>query len=93
MISALSSLKAQLLPRVTIGNCCSNFHILLNDFLMEGCGVASTNTFYCMQETDDPLLVVCCGWQHDCHDRKEKILLEMMKQQDTDSTIEITDNT
>ena len=78
MISALSSLKAQLLPRLSIGNCCSNFHVLLNDFLLEGCGAASTNTFHCIQESEDPLLVVCCGWHHDCHDRKEKILFAMM---------------
>lgn len=77
MISALSSLKAQLLPRLSIGNCCSNFHILLNDFLSEGCGAASTNTFQCIQESEDPLLVVCCGWHHDCHDRKEQLLLAM----------------
>jgi hypothetical protein len=77
MISALSSLKAQLLPRLSIGNCCSNFHILLNDFLSEGCGAASINTFQCIQETEDPLLVACCGWHHDCHERKEQLLLEM----------------
>ncbi len=77
MISALSSLKAQLLPRLSIGNCCSNFHILINDFLFEGCGAASSSTFHCIQETEDPLLMVCCGWHHDCHLRKKELLLQM----------------
>lgn len=77
MISALSSLKAQLLPRLSIGNCCSNFHILLNDFLFEGCGAASFNTFHCIQETEDPLLKVCCGWHRDCQERKKELLLQM----------------
>jgi hypothetical protein len=87
MISALSSLKAQLLPRVSIGNCCSNFHVLLNDFLSEGCGAASTNTFRCIQESDDPLLVICCGWHHDCKNNK-KLLLEAMEK---NRTIKIDD--
>ena len=46
MLSSMSSLKAQLLPRLSIGNCCSNFHTLLSDFLVEGCGAASENTFH-----------------------------------------------
>jgi hypothetical protein len=77
MTAALSSLKAQLLPRVSIGNCCSNFHVLLNDFLSEGCGAASQNTFHCIQESEDPLLVVCCGWHKDCQMRKQQLRLEL----------------
>lgn len=75
MLSAVSSLKAQLLPRVSIGNCCSNFHVMLNDFLSEGCGAASDNTFMCLQEYDDPLLHVCCGWHHECMEKKKALLL------------------
>jgi hypothetical protein len=74
MLSAMSSLKAQLLPRITIGNCCSNFHALLNDFLSEGCGAASENRFLCLQEYEDPALRVCCGWHKQCIAAKQKLL-------------------
>jgi hypothetical protein len=70
MLSAMSSLKAQLMPRVSIGNCCSNFHVMLNDFLSEGCGAASDNTFLCLQEYEDPALRVCCGWHKVCKSQK-----------------------
>ena len=80
MVSALSSFKAQLLPRVSIGNCCSNFHVLLNDFLSEGCGAARDNTFVCLQEYDDPLLRVCCGWHPECKEEKKQLLLDMSLQ-------------
>jgi hypothetical protein len=66
MLSAVSSLMLQLYPRISIGNCCSNFHTLLNDFLSDGCGAASDNTFVCLQEYKDPRLRVCCGWFKDC---------------------------
>jgi len=49
-----------------MGNCCSNFHAMLSDFLSEGCGAASDNTFMCLQEFDDPMVRVCCGWHKDC---------------------------
>lgn len=71
MLSAVSSLKAQLLPRISIGNCCSNFHAMLNDFLSEDCGAASSNEFLCLQEYEDPRLKVCCGWHHECKRRKQ----------------------
>jgi hypothetical protein len=66
MLSAVTSLKFQLLPRVSLGNCCSNFHVLLNDFLVEGLGAASENSFQCLQEFKDPRLKICCGWHHEC---------------------------
>ena len=66
MLSSLSSFQAQLLARTTIGNCCSNFHHMLNDFLMEGCGAASTNSFMCLQESDNPMLRICCAWHRNC---------------------------
>lgn len=71
MLSSMSSLKAQLMPRLSIGNCCSNFHAMLNDLLMEGCGAATENTFKCLQEYDDPILRVCCGWHKDCLAEKQ----------------------
>jgi hypothetical protein len=66
MLSAVASLKFQLLPRVLLGNCCSNFHVLLNDFLVEGLGAASENTFKCLQEFEDPRVKICCGWHREC---------------------------
>lgn len=81
MLSSISSFKAQMLPRVSIGNCCSNFHALLNDFLMEGCGAASENSFLCLQESEDPALRVCCGWHHACKKAKKKYLEELKANQ------------
>jgi hypothetical protein len=74
MLSAVTSLKFQLLPRVSLGNCCSNFHVLLNDFLVEGLGAASENSFKCFQEFTDPRLKICCGWHKECKkDRAEAL--------------------
>jgi hypothetical protein len=74
MLSAVSSLKFQLLPRMTLGNCCSNFHVLLADLLAVGCGAAQENTFRCMQENEDPRLRICCGWQGWCKDAKQRAI-------------------
>lgn len=62
MLSAVSSLKAQLMAKYTVGNCCSNFHLLLFDFLRDGCGAARDNVGQCLQENDDPEFRVCCMW-------------------------------
>lgn len=62
MVSALSSLRAQLTAKVTVGNCCSNFHLLLSDLLYVGCGINSKQTFQCLQDNEDPELQVCCSW-------------------------------
>ena len=79
MLSSISSLKLQLHGRVTAGNCCSNFHILLGDLLMEGCGAAQENTFICLQENENPALQVCCGWHKDCQERKKAYFEEVEK--------------
>ena len=81
MISSMSSLQAQMKARVSIGNCCSNFHTLLSDYMMEGCGSASDSTFVCLQEHDDPINRVCCGWHNDCKEQKRKAIaaLELKK--------------
>lgn len=50
---------------------------MLNDFLMDGCGAASDNTFMCLQEYEDPSLRVCCGWHHSCKAKKKELLLNM----------------
>jgi hypothetical protein len=62
MLSAMSSLKAQLMAKFTVGNCCSNFHLLLFDFLQDGCGAAKDNIGQCLQDNDDPEFRVCCMW-------------------------------
>jgi hypothetical protein len=86
MLSSISSLKLQLLPSLSIGNCCSNFHALLNDFLYEGCGAASENHFHCLQENkieDDPRLVVCCGWHGECKKKKQEAILAIQSDRQT----------
>jgi hypothetical protein len=81
MLSSMSSLQAQMKARVSIGNCCSNFHTLLSDYMMEGCGSASQSTYVCLQEHDDPINRVCCGWHNDCKEQKRKAIaaLELKK--------------
>jgi hypothetical protein len=74
MMSVLSTLKTQLLPKVTVTNCCSGFHQLINDLLLEGCGWVEANTNKCLQDTDDQLLVPCCGYHVQCMERKKEIL-------------------
>lgn len=62
MLSAISSLKAQLMAKFTVGNCCSNFHLLLFDFLQDGCGAAKDNIGQCLQDNEDPEFRICCMW-------------------------------
>ena len=62
MLSAVSSLKAQLMAKFTVGNCCSNFHLLLFDFLQDGCGAAKDNIGQCLQDNEDPEFRLCCMW-------------------------------
>ena len=62
MLSAISSLKLQLYAKFTVGNCCSNFHLLLFDFLKDGCGAAWDQTSECLQDNEDPEYRLCCQW-------------------------------
>jgi hypothetical protein len=80
MLSAMSSLKAQLSTRVTLGNCCSNFHLLLKDLLEEGCGASAENRFQCLQEHDNLEYRVCCAWDKssECQARL-KFIKEQLK--------------
>ena len=73
MVSAMSSLKAQLQTRMTLGNCCSNFHLLLKDLLDEGCGSAVESSFQCLQDHEDEAFRVCCAWDKSprCQARRE----------------------
>jgi hypothetical protein len=49
---------------------------MLNDFLFESCGAVATNTYQCLQDTEDPLLVPCCGGHAHCFAKKKKKILE-----------------
>ena len=62
LMSALASLKMQMNAERSVGNCCSNHHLLLFDYLQEGCGAAPGNVGQCMQDHDNPKFHLCCGW-------------------------------
>lgn len=62
MMSSISSLQLQLQTRYTFGNCCSNFHLLLFDFLEEGCGPAKDHQSECLQDSQYPEYRLCCLW-------------------------------
>jgi hypothetical protein len=86
MLSAISSLKAQLMAKFTVGNCCSNFHLLLFDFLQDGCGAATENVGQCLQENEDPEFRVCCMWSKSAEcDAKSKLRKERERQLDEES--------
>lgn len=76
MMSVLSTIKAQLIPQITVANCCSGFHQMLNDFLYESCGAVAANTYQCLQDTEDPLLVPCCGVHAHCFEMKKQKQME-----------------
>lgn len=74
MLSALSSLRAQLQTEVTLGNCCSNFHLLLKDLIDQGCGATETSHFQCLQDHEDLAYHICCSWDQSprCQMRRQR---------------------
>lgn len=42
MISSMIAIQMQLYASHVYGNCCSNFHLVLFDFVREGCGLGSS---------------------------------------------------
>lgn len=62
MLSTMTSLKMQLMTESTVGNCCSNFHKVMLEFLQNGCGAAKRNHFECLQDNENPEFRVCCEW-------------------------------
>eukprot|EP00977_Amphora_coffeiformis_P002669 scaffold516_cov175-Amphora_coffeaeformis.AAC.8 len=50
MLSALSSLRAQLSHRFVLGNCCSNFHRLMQILVRNGCTTDWDSKFVCLQD-------------------------------------------
>lgn len=55
MLSALSSVRAQLSHRVVLGNCCSNFHRLIQIMVRNGCTRDWDSRFVCLQHHPDEL--------------------------------------
>jgi len=58
MESSLLAIQMQLHSSIVLGNCCSNFHLMIFDLVREGCG-APNAVAKCLQETKE---LVCCGW-------------------------------
>jgi hypothetical protein len=81
MIEALSSIQVQLLAKYTIGNCCSNFHHLLFDFLNAGCGKVPVLTHggggggaECLQANENPEFQLCCNIKTQTRCVRERLL-------------------
>lgn len=72
MLSTMTSLNMQLMAAYTVGNCCSNFHKLMLEFLSRGCGAAPRNKFECLQENKNPEFRLCCQWSsnQECKDKR-----------------------
>ena len=62
MLSSLSSLRAQLLNRVVLGNCCSNFHRLMQILIRNGCSNDWQSEFVCLQHHPTESFRLCCAW-------------------------------
>lgn len=75
MVSVVSSLRAQLLHhRVVLGNCCSNFHRLMQIYVRNGCSSNWDAEFVCLQDHPDEEFRLCCAW-----DKAERCLERMGK--------------
>jgi len=62
MLSSVAALKLQLSAKYSVGNCCSNFHNLLFDFMRDECGAARETVAMCLQEMEQAEFRVCCSW-------------------------------
>jgi hypothetical protein len=77
MLAALTTLKLQMVPRLTIGNCCSGFHTLIHFFRNGGLGTvnataSSSSVFRCLQELENPHYRLCCWKGKRCMEQKLK---------------------
>jgi hypothetical protein len=72
MISSMVALKLQLHSKIMVGNCCSNFHLVLFDLANNGCGLSESTQ--CLQETSNPNYHVCCQWTRteECNKRRSQ---------------------
>ena len=68
MLSMISLIQIQLIPGYTIGDCCSNFHLLLFVFIRDVCGLGFHSWNQCLQENANPNFRICCQWTstHEC---------------------------
>jgi hypothetical protein len=87
MLAALTSLKLQIAPRIVIGNCCSNFHVLVHFFRNGGLGTSKQSTFRCLQEVEDPNYRPCCWKSKRCLGQKQKDIEMWNQRQSLASTI------
>jgi len=62
MISSLTAMKIQLRSNILVGNCCSNFHSMLFDFVRGGCGADPNIQYECLDRIEDDRFRICCGW-------------------------------
>jgi hypothetical protein len=83
MLSSIVSMKLQLQSKFAVGNCCSNFHLMIFDLVREGCGAVKDSQAMCLQEHPDPEFHICCGWtrSEECISQKE---LRREKQEERD---------
>jgi hypothetical protein len=74
MLSSIIVLKMQMMAKHTVGNCCSNFHKLMADYVINGCGVVDGGTFECLQENPDLKFRLCCRWSNggECAQKKKQ---------------------
>ena len=97
LVSSLSSFKLQFYAKYNVGNCCSNFHLLLFDFLKEGCGASdSDHVPECMQDHEDKRFRVCCKWTktEECQSRRsQQAALQSLLINNTTATIAIKNTT
>ncbi|KAG7357533.1 hypothetical protein IV203_002221 [Nitzschia inconspicua] len=60
IVSSLLAIKMQLQAKHLIGNCCSNFHMLMVDFIRSSAGVVPNATFECLRDNEEQRFRMCC---------------------------------
>lgn len=74
MLASIVSMKLQLQSKFLVVNCCSNFHLIMFDLFLEGCGAVPDSQPMCLQEHPDPQFHICCGWTRssECDDIRSR---------------------
>lgn len=65
IVSTLLVIKMQLQTKHIIGNCCSNFHKVIHDFIESGAGLVRNATFECLRDNEEQRFRMCCGTGED----------------------------
>lgn len=60
--SSIVAIKLQLHSTLTFGNCCSNWHNVVFDFINSGCSYHAEGYSLCFQEDSNPKFHMCCNW-------------------------------